>query len=311
MKKILFAALIGSVLAGSALFTGCNGCKEIGPNVNLSKPTTDSILADSTWMLSAAAIGTLTTDPHNVLVEEFTGQACSNCPAAHQHLDDIAALYPAGRVNIIGLYINGLPQTNPPSGYIYDFRDPSATLIGKNIYGNGIALPEGGVDRVPVGGQILLYSNDWAAAVSSRITTPDSLNLAVSSTYNTTTLKATITVTVTYTQNVSTKQNLSVVVVEDSMVDLQEFPDSVHSGYHFNDIFRDMVSMSIPSGDPVLDTLPSKAKGLVFRHSYSYTPKTVTPAIKPANCRVIAFINTNVGSDMHVLQSAQTKLMGP
>jgi hypothetical protein len=316
MKKILFTALAGFILCSSILFTGCNGCKEIGPNVILTAPPSGSGtgITDTTWVLSSAAIAALTTDPHNVLVEEFTGQACSNCPAAHALLDGIAATYASGRVNIVSMYFTGGPQTVPPNGFLYDLRDSSATQISTTIYNSVSALPSGGVDRLPNAanaGSLLFYSSDWSGITATQQTVPDSVNLALSSSYNTTTSLATTTITVTYTHPVSTKQNISLVVVEDSITDLQEFPDSVHTGYHFKSVMRGMENLSIPSGDPVLDSIATKATGRVFRRICTYKLRTLTLAIKPANCHVVAFVTANNGADQHVMQSAQSKLIGP
>jgi outer membrane protein Omp28 len=315
MKRILFAAILGCAIITAFFFTGCNGCKEIGPNVNLTPPVDGFTITDSTWKLSATAIGALTTDAHNVLIEEFTGQTCSNCPAAHTLLDGIAGQYAAGRVNIASMYYTGGPQTNPPSGFVYDLRDPDATQITNSIYGSVGALPSGGVDRTinpspSLGGPLLYSSADWAGVIATQVNVPDSININVTSSYNSTDSLVTTTATVTYTKPVSTKQKIAFVVVEDSLVDLQEFPDSVHSGYHFSAVMRGMEALSIPSGDPMLDSIANKEIGRVFRRVITYKLKSVTPAIKPANCRVIAFVTANNNTDVHVMQSAQTKLTG-
>jgi hypothetical protein len=302
MRKILFALSCGYIIS-------IIGCKEIGPPINLTPGggTVTSGFADSTYMLTATQIAALTTDSHNVLVEEFTGQTCANCPAAHSALNAIVAQHADGNVNVIGLFPPGIPQANPPAGYVYDLRDSSAFLIGNSVYNGIIGLPGGGVDRIPgPNGSIEQSRTFWANNITARLGIADSVNLQLKSSYNTTTGVAKIVAAVTYTQALSGKQNLSVVVVEDGIVDLQEFPDSVHSNYPFNDVCRGMVS-SAPFGDPILDTLATKAKGRVLQRTYSYKLKTVTPAIKPANCRVIAFINST-SPNGQILQSAQTKL---
>lgn len=293
MKKVL--------LAVSCIAFLWTGCKEKDPPIIFG-----TLATDSTYVLTTVPA----TDPHNVLVEEFTGQSCSNCPAAHTTLETLAGGANAGRVNIFGLYITDFSQTLPPAGAIYDFRSTTASSISSTIYGGVNAIPSGGIDRTKVTGQVLLYQSDWAAAIDAQKTIPDSLNLDVESSF--VGGVATIKATVTYTKSLSTKQNLSIVIVEDSMVDLQEFPDNVHSGYIFTNVFRAMVT-SAPSGDPILDSIGTKEAGRVYWRKYTYTPATTSPAINPAHCRVIAFVNNpgTTAGDYRVLQSKQCKLMGP
>src|SRR6185437_8751341 len=113
-------------------------------------------------------------------------------------------------------------------------------------------IPCGGIDRVPVSGALTLYSSSWTDAANQRLNTVDSVNLSVASIYNAADTTATITVLTTYTKDVSTSQNLSVAIVEDSMLDVQEdqSPSGFDNTYMFTDVFRGMVT-SAPFGDPV------------------------------------------------------------
>lgn len=291
--------------ASAFLYEGCKGCKEVGPNVNLVPSATDSY--DSTYMLSSADIGTLTSDAHNVLVEEFTGQNCNNCPSAHETLLAQKTAHP-GRVFVVGMYLFNIPQAIPPSGAAYDFRDSVATRVGNDLYGGISALPSGGVDRLPGASGIANDRTLWTGNINSQLNIPDSMNLSLSSSYDAANNIATIIAKVTFTQNVSTKQNLNIMLTEDGMKDLQEFPDGVHSGYEFTDVFRDMISTPV-LGDPILDTVATKMKGRVFKRTYYYKVKSTKPAIIPANCHVVAFISNSGGTEKRIIQSAQAKLV--
>ncbi len=294
MKRVLIA-----LCCASFVWTGCT---ENNPSIDFGS----AAHTDTTYVLPAASIPSA--QPHQVLVEEFTGQKCANCPAAHTNLENIATTSTnIGRVNVIGLYIYGPGQSVPPAGSIYDLRDSAATQVNTTVYNGKNDLPSGGVDRTPVAGDILLYSTGWADAVTNQLSIADSLNLDISSSYNATTNVATILAKVTYLYPVLTPQNISIAIVEDSMYDKQEFPDSVHENYLFTNVFRDMIT-SAPLGDP-LGSLTAKEAGRVYERVYSYTPKTLSPAIVPAHCRVIAWVNNNgTGGNYRVIQSKQCKL---
>jgi len=288
MKKA-FITISGCVL----LFAGC---KEKAPPINFS----DAVNKDTAYLVSPVPAA----DPHNVLAEEFTGQTCPNCPAAHDELNALAA---DGRLNILGLYITGMSQTKPPTGALYDFRTAIATQISDNIYLGGpkSGIPCGGIDRVPVSSSLLLNALTWPDAINQRKTIVDSLNLSVVSSYKAADSTATITVMVTYVQQISTKQNLSIAIVEDSIIDKQEKPSGTDDAYLFTNVFRDMVTAA-PYGDPILSTQAIKEPGRVNRKIYTYK---VNPTWKPKHCRVIAFVHySNSEANKDVLQSVQTKL---
>src|SRR6476646_7503425 len=105
MKKAIF------FIAAGALFL--TSCEEKAPTINY----TEVVARDTTYVGPVPT----TTEPHHVLVEEFTGQTCSNCPAAHDLLGQLALANP-GRVHVIGMYNFGIPQANPALGAKYDFR---------------------------------------------------------------------------------------------------------------------------------------------------------------------------------------------
>jgi hypothetical protein len=244
------------------------------------------------------------TDPHNVLVEEFTGQSCSNCPSAHDLLDAIADSN-AGRVNVIGLYITDFGQTTPPPGSTHDFRSDTASVIGKNIYGGVGSLPSGGVDRTPVTGQLLLDRGVWGGIIHNQLNIADSVNLKMESAFDDASSTAKIKATVVYTQPVYTKQNLTVMIVEDSMVDKQERPAAVDDNYTFTNVFRGTVT-AVPMGDPILDTMALKVPGRRYIRTYTYK---LPSGYNVKNCRVIGYINSpGTGSDYHVWQSWQCRL---
>jgi hypothetical protein len=288
MKKLVIA-----VCCSALLWTGC---KENDAPIFFS--TTPAV--DSTYKAAVVA-----TEPHNVLIEEFTGQSCSNCPSAHAQLDAIAAQAGnEGRINIVSMYIYGGPQTFPPAGSLHDFRDSAATQVSSTIYGGVGSLPSGGIDRSRYNGNLVLLTTDWSNFINAQKAVEDSLNLDVTSSY--TGGVATIKVTVTYTKDMASKQNISVYITEDGITDKQESGLIIDDNYLFKDIFRGMITNQ-PLGDAVLDTMAVKPAGQVYWRKYTYTPDVTK--VNPANCKVVAFVsNPGAGGDFRVLQSKQVPL---
>ena len=294
MKRVFIALCLGSVAFVA--------CKEKAPPINL---TAGNLVAlDTTYVVSPVP----TADAHNVLVEDFTGASCSNCPTAHTLLETIVGAHPAGTINVIGLYVTDFSQTIPPNGAAYDFRDSVATLIEQNIYGPLYGMPIGGIDRMPFGSVtsngLQTLSSGWNSAVTSQLAITDSINLKVTSVYDSTSRDAAVTATITYLVPTTTMHNLSIALVEDGFTDLQEDGSVIDSAYAFNDIFRDLIT-SAPFGDPILPAMTAKEAGRVALRTYVYHVKT---GINPAHCRVIAFVHDNAITYGHVRQSVQAKL---
>jgi hypothetical protein len=302
MKKLLIA-----ICGCGLLFTAC---KEHDTPIDFGTSGTTGTTAcvDTSYVITPVPPAT----KRQVLVEEFTGQSCSNCPPAHDNLDTISAHNP-GLINVVSMYANISPQSDPPPGAIYDFRNTIALNIVTTVYGGIAGTPAAAIDRIPSGGSIVqIGANSWDGIINTELTVPDSINMTVASVYDTSTKLATITATITYLNSISTPQNLSIYIVEDSITDLQEFITGDQT-YMFMDVFRDMVT-SQPWGDPLQATTGNNTKpaGQFFQRVYcSYQlpaslPSTA-PAINPAHCRVIAFVNCTNGTDIHVMQSAQCK----
>jgi len=293
MKRISFFLL--------AILFCLAGCKE---NHSLVTLTNTSIVAkDTTYVLSSvpAAI------PHNILFEDFTGVTCSNCPAAHDGvLIPLDSTYP-GRLVIMEMFVTDFPQTSPNPGEVYGgFRTTVATQIEDDIYGPLSVLPCAGIDRIPnaAGSGMQEKAFDWGANTASQLSMADSINIGLSSSYNPTTDTVTIIDTVTYLYATVTPLNLSIAILEDSLIDLQEFPASVQS-YHYNGVLRDMVTPS-PYGDTVFTTRSAIVPGRVKVSIYKYHLNT---SWMYKNCRVVAFVSAGQGAGgAPVYQSAQCKL---
>ncbi len=300
-----------TILSVACLVFLLTSCEEKPPIINFGAGTS----VDTTYVLDASAIPAA--QPHNVLMEEFTGASCTNCPAAHELLNNIENDHP-GRINLLGLYITGPLQTKPPHGAKYDFRDKDATTISADIYGGVNILPSGGIDRVPVNGNIRIDKGLWISNFESQLATTQPVNVEVAAAFDTASGEGTVVVTLTYTDAVSFDHNLSIAVSESSIIDVQEYPatDPVHPNadeeYDFENVFRGMLT-TVPSGDAILPSITDKEAGRVVVRKYTFALQSLVEdgddvtVINPKNCKVVAFVTR--ADDHRVLQSAQTKLM--
>ncbi len=298
-----------TLISGFAAFTvvlfGFSGCKEDNKPIDFSRPAT---VGDTTYVLTAGTFPTSV--DHNVLVEEFTGASCANCPDGARILRGIESSNP-GRINVLGLCPTSSLFCNPPAGYTHDFRNESAENIANQIYAGTVSsYPAGGIDRVPVGGHLAMERSLWTGEIERKLT-PCKVSIGLNTSYNPGADKDTITVKVTYLDSTSVPGNLTVAIVEDSMYDYQEVGTA---GFLPNQLFMNILRETVTpyNGIPLDLSTPLKEAGRMFQKVFVYTPKTLpapNPAINPVHCRVIAFVgNPGIGGDYTIVQSAQTPL---
>ena len=256
------------------LFSACT--KEIGPAIDFSK-----VQAKDTFYMAPVENAQL----KNVLIEEFTGVKCPNCPDGHNIVATIQNANPS-RVIAVGYYPFGQAQTEPLKDLTKaDFRIADATELS-TLLGGIQFLPIAAVDRKMFGGAILTARTLWSSNVQARLAVATPINMQLSVSYDDATREAIIKTTLKYTSALSTKHNISLVIYENNLVDAQEYPTYIDSSYTFKHVLRDVITPV--GGASVLDSLTTKAAGLVFEKTILYT---LPAKWNPSNCKIVAFVH--------------------
>jgi hypothetical protein len=289
MKKLVLSA------AAIAMIT-LQSCEEKGVKIDFGTiGATDSSYT--------AAVET--PQVREVLIEEFTGASCTNCPAGHEVVNSIISSNPGRIVAIAYHTFNGGSVFKPVKDKsIYDFRDTAATDIGTNIYGSIGSIPIAGIDRVPLSGDMRIDRNFWPSQVNNRLPVTTPVNLSLSSKYSASNNQVTVVVKVSYTQAVNKKQLLSIGVLESGIIDAQEYPDSVALNYVHNHIFRKCLTSQY-YGTPILDSVSTKQPGLVYQYTYTFVPSA---SWKLENCAIVAYVANNESGDKEIAQAAEVSL---
>jgi len=169
-----------------------------------------------------------------VLVEDFTGHLCSNCPDAARELSSIYDVYGD---QVIGLAIHistsfarPYPVSQAPS-FQYDFR----TLWGKEWNANfGVAdlgLPRGMVNRV--GNQSpTLGKDEWAAIVADELKKEVDFKINISSN------SSSITITSEIQNNINGTYKLVVCLTESNIINWQKDGATNVENYEHNHVLR-------------------------------------------------------------------------
>lgn len=294
MKKILSIFLVVSIFAG---------CREEPPFINYE---TGSKLLDSSYVESPVSVP----EAKRVLLEDVSGVRCVNCPDAAIIANSIMNAFP-GRAFTVVLHPNvaSLSSFVDPinkEGYLskYDFRTDDAKAILENLIGTPGSLPRGAVDRrLFHSGAInrLLGREEWYARAEEQIGTSTPVNLEMKNEFNESTGEGVVTVTIRYTQNVDEDHFLTISLIEDSLIDVQEYWDEAARQVKFNPnyvhmhVLRDVITS--PTGDAVSTPATPLVAGRVFVKQYAYK-MNVSEKIKvtPKNAKLMALVHKDAAN---------------
>jgi hypothetical protein len=244
-----------------------------------------------------------------VLLEDYTGHTCPNCPTAGKLARDLKEQYPDQLV-VMAVHAGWFARTYPESGipqiYDYDFRTTSGTDWDA-FFGNGNAgNPNGLVNRLKVNNKYVLRPNEWAGVISSALAVEPSMDLQLIVDYDPSDRKICAHTKAYFLQTLDRNLKLEAVIIEDSIVATQKNNDA--SIGEVGDIL-DFVHMHVVRGTlngtwgSTLATVGTANPATAIK-----TLQSVLPAdCKPKNCHIVVFVFDE--DTKEVLQAAETPLV--
>ena len=173
-----------------------------------------------------------------VLIEDFTGQRCPNCPKGTEAIEAITARYGSENVIAVGIH-------SGPLGFDGNSKNLGlTTATGKEYYKHWdsqgkIGQPWALINRVAEPNSDY---NSWATYVTALISKPAALSIEISNAYDATTRNVTIDVDALGV-NGTLNGKLQVWLIEDGIVAMQTQPDGkVDKEYVHNHVFRATVN---------------------------------------------------------------------
>ena len=170
-----------------------------------------------------------------VLIEDFTGHKCPNCPAAGRELDAISAIYPG---QIIGMAIHvgsfAKPEFGTTTGdpYSYDFRTNAGDVVD-NSFGNlSAALPNGMVNRARYPDSHKLGAGEWATTVANELKKEIAFKIYISSD------ESSISISSVVQKNIAGDYNLVVCLTESNIINWQQDGGNSVEDYEHNHVLR-------------------------------------------------------------------------
>lgn len=289
MKKIL------SILAVSFLMMGMVACDVIDEqdyiknNGGTTPPEQPSEPGNPGEPGEPGETGDFTTSKC-VLLEDYTGVRCSNCPAAGEIALNIQKQY-GHSVVVLGVHsgllsapIGGYPNFKTTEGetwfsfFGFD-RNPIGTINRKS---------DGGVYGVP--------STDWADAVASALQEESAVGMASNVEYDEATRNLEVHVTSKALVELPDTYSLTVCVMEDSIVGKQLLPTGDDENFVHRHVFRKTLN---GTWGEELNTVALAPEDVITK---SYSVK-LDEAYNAEQCYIIAYVaNTDTKEVLQVIE---------
>ncbi len=225
-----------------------------------------------------------------VLLEDYTGVRCINCPAAAQVAHDLQEEYP-GRLIVLGVHAGYLAQ---PVGSFPNFTteegDEWYSFFGFDVN------PIGTVNRIPYSGNIGVNSGQWGSAVIAELDKDPVVAIKLFNTYNPDTRALNVQVNMRELVDIGDDLSLVVCLMEDNIVGKQMTTSGLVEDYVHRHVFRK--SLNGAWGDIV----SIDANGITNQYDV-----LVDEAFDASNCYIIAYVYSN--SDKSILQVEEAKIM--
>lgn len=235
-----------------------------------------------------------------VLIEEFTGVRCRNCPAGHEKTRQILEENPNRVVAAIihaGYFADPYPQSSQV--FATEETEDIHNLLG--VIANPAAAIDRqwftGEDKIPVDNK-----NAWASRVAEQLSKTAPLNLSINREYNENTRNATIAVRLAYTQTQTDEQYITAYLIETDIIDAQLMAgengqqDYIIPDYAHRHIVRDVLTPI--TGKKVEAT---RINGTVV---ITQLEATLPQGWNAEKCSVVAFVHQANG----VVQAAEIPL---
>ncbi len=224
-----------------------------------------------------------------VLIEDFTGMRCSNCPEAAGVAEGLQDLYPE-RVIVISNHVNLSNASSLGS------PDTLTSNIGNDYFTQfytikPVTLPMGMINRINLSSGRLFQHSQWNGLVTSQLRNLPDFDLEIKNSFSNPDSVLTVKVTATPRKNIEGQYKLTVLITESGIIGLQK--DANTEGGIIRDYnHKHVLRTAITSSSEMINGLASK--GVAIEKTYQ---KKIPFRWEKGgyaninNCHVVAFIS--------------------
>jgi hypothetical protein len=229
-----------------------------------------------------------------VLLEEYTGHKCPNCPEATIEAQTLKSIY-GEQLILLSIHAGSLAEPDPSGAYTADFTTETGnTLFG--VYSPGF-VPCGTVNRSTPKAE---FVGNWQGAIADILAQPQEANIKLESTFNQQSSILDITLEVEFLVDLTGTYNLCFYINESGIISPQLSNDGEIPDYEHEHMLRDsyggawghqIASGTIAAGETVSETFQVN----------------IGSELVPANTGIIAFVTD--ANDRRILQAEEKPII--
>jgi hypothetical protein len=269
-------AILGSAIAMAGALTACSDIDE-----------TERIIPAPDF-----------TPQRSVLVEDFTGQKCVNCPNAHELIDSLKSQSFGSAIIPVSIH-----------GGSFALNTAAATTLGTDAgdaYVSSLGVEAFPSCRVNMRSDIIGNLGQWTGAILNELLRAPQINFADEAAAATIGADGSLSINVklnllaTSTTSAADLANarLALWLVEDNVTAMQFLPSGGATGtYVHNNVLRTALTTDITGDDINIDSADDST---AFTHTF--TVGTDVKIVNMANLRIVAFVNTPTDGVLNATQ---------
>jgi len=262
MKRSIIALATGVILLG-----WLTSCDKLDEPYAVIKNTND----------------TTVTAQKTVLLEDYTGHKCVNCPDAAITAHTLEKSL-KGRLIVMAVHAGFFAEPASTGDFTADYT--TGTGDEWNSYFTITANPNGLVNRTAYNGALVVGPDNWANAVNAQLALDAEATVDISNEYTEATRNLEITVDTKFLEELSGAYTLTVCITEDSLISPQKTNNSttpIIYDYVFMDVLRGSVN-----GTWGEELTASVNPSQTYKKTYTVT---LNQAWTAKNCHVVAFVS--------------------
>lgn len=232
-----------------------------------------------------------------VLVEEFTGVRCVNCPQGSEEIENLRAIH-GDRLIAVGIHAGSFSR--PYLENTIDFQTAAGDEI-INFLGFPLGYPSAVINRtIPAGSSRLQTGqSSWAGLIQQELEKETNIELVIENDFQSATNELMTTVRITPTEELNESLRLSVMVVENNIENTQLTPNGKQDDYVHRHNLRAMLTN--PTGDALSDNIVANVE---IERTFSFT---IPMGWKTEDVSIVAFVHRG-GATKEVLQVEEAKI---
>lgn len=259
MKASYFT--IGLMLL-TAVTAGCDNISEDDRYIKVEKPSVNRTL----------------------LIMEFTGNKCINCPTGAETVERIKEDEGADRVISVGLHPDGSFYTNPvpslhPTPHMQDFRCRAATALFEYYSPSGFPAAVFNGSKSSMSTSI----QNWQQKASEALAIPSNITISASCGYDSDSRKLSVDYEVGFLDDVNSPLNVTVWLVENKIMGTQTMPNGdTNMDYEHNHVLR--ASLNGDWGESIGSSFEAESK------KTGSASMTLSEEWVAENCDVVVYV---------------------